>query len=243
MKKIETIFERYEIKYKITETEKTQILATLAPYMRLDQYGRTAIRNLYLDTDDFRMIRRSIEKPIYKEKLRLRCYEQVTAERNVFVELKKKYQSVVYKRRLALAEGEIMDALQRGLPLPVRSQIGEEIEYVRQFYGNLKPRVFLSYEREAYYAIDGTDLRITFDDNVLYRRNDLSLTKPPYGTSILEQGYILMEIKTSRAIPLWLTEILTKLKIFKTSFSKYGTAYADMMKQGNKGEQYYAEVI
>ncbi len=243
MGKIETVFQRYEIKYKITAEQKRRILQVIAPYMKLDKYGRTTIRNLYYDTDDFRLVRHSIEKPVYKEKLRLRSYEQATPTKTVFLELKKKYDSVVYKRRLTLTESEAMQAFAAQQPLPVRSQIGDEIEYFRSYYRGIQPKVFLSYEREAYYSLDKSDFRITFDDNILYRSEDLSLTIPPYGTPILEEGYALMEIKTSGAIPLWLTAVLTELKLFKTSFSKYGTAYEDMMKKQTKGEENYARVI
>ncbi len=243
MGNVQTVFERYEIKYKITAEQKKSILAAIAPYMQLDKYGRTTIRNIYFDTENFRLVRRSIEKPVYKEKLRLRCYEQVTAEKKVFLELKKKYKSVVYKRRLTLTEGEAMQAFRQGEVLPVHSQIGEEIEYVRQYYRDLKPRVFLSYEREAYYAVDKSDFRMTFDENILYRQEDLSLTIPPYGNPLLAAGEALMEIKTSGAIPLWLTKVLTELKIYKTSFSKYGMAYQQIMTKSQEGEEKYARVI
>ncbi len=237
------IFKRYEIKYKITQAQKWEILAAIAPYMRMDKYGRTTIRNVYLDTDDYRLIRRSLERPLYKEKLRLRSYEQASPQKQVFLELKKKYDGVVYKRRLCLSEGAATEAFAKNLPLPVRTQIGDEIEYFRNYYGDLKPSVFLSYEREAYYSLDSSDFRITFDENILYRNTDLSLEIPPYGTPVLERGYTLMEIKTSGAIPLWLTAVLTRLRIFKTSFSKYGRAYEDIIRRKMEGDTQYGKVI
>ncbi len=239
---LQTVFKRYEIKYMVTEQQKGIILAAISAFMKLDKYGRTTIRNIYFDTDNFRLIRRSIEKPIYKEKLRVRSYSLTTPDSKVFVELKKKYKSVVYKRRLVLPESEVMTAFENNTPLPVQSQIGDEIEYFREYYGELKPQVFLSYEREAYYSLDNSDFRITFDDNIMYRRDDLSLCSPPRGKSILEEGLVLMEVKTSGAIPLWLTKVLTENRIFKTSFSKYGTAYADMVKNKmiSKGVYTYA---
>ncbi len=227
--KYQNTFKRYEIKYILTLAQKQAVLASMAPYMKLDKYGRTTIRNIYFDTDSFRLIRRSIEKPVYKEKLRLRSYSLATPDSDIFVELKKKYKSVVYKRRLVLPESEVMNAFIGGAPLPVKTQIGDEIEYFREYYGELKPKVFLSYEREAYYSCDGSDFRVTFDDNILYRTDELCLCSPPSGKAILREGIVLMEIKTSSAIPLWLTHTLSENKIFKTSFSKYGTAYADMV--------------
>ena len=98
----QTVFKRYELKYMLTLEQKEKILQVMANYMKLDKYGRTTIRNIYFDTDNYRLIRRSIEKPAYKEKIRIRSYSQATADSTVFVELKKKYQKVVYKRRLPL---------------------------------------------------------------------------------------------------------------------------------------------
>ncbi len=238
--KYQNTFKRYEMKYILTHAQKEAVLTAMTPYMKLDKYGRTTIRNIYFDTNNFRLIRRSVEKPVYKEKLRLRSYSLATPESNIFVELKKKYKSVVYKRRLVLSERTVMDAFLGGKPLPVKTQIGNEIEYFREYYGELKPKVFLSYEREAFHSYDSSDFRITFDDNILYRTNDLSLCSLPGGKSILGEGLVLMEIKTSGAIPLWLTHTLTENKNFKTSFSKYGTAYADMIIHANKGVFIYA---
>ncbi len=228
--KFQSTFKRYELKYLLTGAQKEAVLAAVKPYMLLDNYGRTTIRNIYFDTDNFRLIRRSIEKPVYKEKLRLRSYSLCLPESNIFVELKKKYESVVYKRRLTLPENEVMAAFKDGTPLPVKSQIGDEIEYFREYYGKLMPKVFLTYEREAFYSLDGSDFRITFDDNILYRTDDITLCSPPGGKAILRDELVLMEVKTSGALPLWLTGVLTKNSVFKTSFSKYGTAYADIIK-------------
>ncbi len=237
---LQTVFKRYEIKYMVTNEQKEIILSAISPYMRLDKYGRTTIRNIYFDTDNFRLIRRSIEKPVYKEKLRVRSYSLATPESKVFVELKKKYKSVVYKRRLVLPEGDVMAAFENGTPLPVHSQIGDEIQYFREYYGDLKPKVFLSYEREAFYSLDGSAFRVTFDDNIMYRTDNLTLCSLPQGVPLLEEGKVLMEIKTSGAMPLWLTHVLSENRIFKTSFSKYGTAYADMLANINKGAFTYA---
>ena len=192
--------------------------------MVLDEYGRTTIRNVYFDTDNFRLIRRSLEHPIYKEKLRVRSYKKVGSEEPVFVELKKKYDGVVYKRRLALPEKEAMQWL-RGGTCSQPCQISREIDYFMQYYGSLQPRVFLSYEREAYFCRDGGDFRITFDNHILCRRRELSLTTNVGGTPILPPDKVLMEVKTSGGIPLWLTQVLTREGIFKTAFSKYGSAY------------------
>ncbi len=233
-------FERYELKYLLTRQEKEEIMKTMKPYMELDAYGRTTIRNIYFDTDTFRLIRHSLEKPVYKEKLRIRSYSQVHTEEPVFVEIKKKYKSVVYKRRLQLPEGVVMESFQKGKSLPVHSQIGAEIQYFRDYYKNLIPAVFLSYEREAYYALDGSDFRVTFDENILYRREDFSLGSEIYGIPIIGSHQTLMELKTSGGIPLWMGQALTKHHLYKTSFSKYGCAYQRMLtKQRDTGGYKY----
>ncbi|MBQ8616614.1 MAG: polyphosphate polymerase domain-containing protein [Clostridia bacterium] len=226
---VQTVFKRYELKYMLTLEQKERILQAMAPHMALDQYGRTIIRNVYFDTDTYRLIRRSIEKPAYKEKLRIRSYRQVEAESPVFVELKKKYRHVVYKRRVALPEMEAMQWVAGEKHCGLQSQICDEIDYFIQYYQTLHPVVFLSYEREAFYARDGSDFRVTFDDHILCREKDLSLESPIYGTPILPEGEVLMEIKCSGGIPLWMTHILTQEHIYKTSFSKYGTAYEKMI--------------
>lgn len=222
-------FKRYEIKYLLTPRQKGAILLAMKPYMKLDSYGRTTIRNVYYDTDTYRLIRRSLEKPAYKEKLRIRSYQTAAPDDPVFVELKKKYKSVVYKRRLTLPEIQVRESFQNGSPLPVRSQIADEIEYFRSYYEGLRPTVFLSYEREAFYALDGSDFRVTFDENILYREEDLSLGSETYGTPLLEKGQTLMEIKTAGGLPLWMSRELNQLRVFRTSFSKYGLAYRRMM--------------
>lgn len=221
----QTVFRRYELKYLLTLPQKETIMRAMEPYMALDDYGRTTIRNIYFDTPTYRLIRRSIEKPFYKEKLRVRSYEQAHPDSTVFVELKKKYDSIVYKRRISLFEHEAMQWLAQDIPLPRNSQIAREIEYFKGHYDMLFPAVFLSYEREAYYAKDGSDFRITFDDKILARCENVSLTAEVYGSSLLEEGMALMEIKCSGGIPLWLTHVLSRERIYRTAFSKYGVAY------------------
>ena len=221
----QNIFKRYELKYMLTKEQKERLLQGMKPYMSIDKYGRDTIRNIYFDTNNYRLIRHSIEKPIYKEKLRIRSYRLAQPDTPVYVELKKKYNSVVYKRRISLPQKTAMDWICSGSHDIPTSQITREIEYFRTYYETLHPVVFLSYEREAFYSLDGSDFRVTFDDNVLVRQDNLSLEYEAGGQSILEEGKVLMEIKTSGGIPLWMTRLLSEEKIYKTSFSKYGTAY------------------
>ena len=225
----QTVFKRYELKYMLMLEQKEKILKAMSTYMELDKYGRTTIRNIYLDTDNYRLIRRSIEKPVYKEKIRIRSYAQATADSTVFVELKKKYEKVVYKRRLPLCEADAMAWVCREKVCPFDTQISREIDYYIDFYGKLNPTVFLSYEREAYYDKGGGDFRVTFDDNILCRQTDVNLCSTTYGTPILPDGKVLMELKCSGGIPLWMVDVLSHEHIYKTSFSKYGTAYSTLI--------------
>ena len=225
----QTVFKRYELKYMLTVQQKDKIIEAIKPYMELDRYGRTTIRNLYFDTDTYLLIRRSIEKPEYKEKLRIRSYERADADSTVFVELKKKYKSVVYKRRISLLQQEAIWWISKEKHCSKNTQISAEVDYFLDYYKTLKPTVFLSYEREAFYSKDSSDFRITFDDDILFRQENLSLDSDVYGTPLLPKGIVLMEIKCSGGIPLWLTEILSEEHIYKTSFSKYGTAYRNFI--------------
>ena len=236
----QTVFQRYELKYLLTQEQKKKVLQAMAPYMELDQYGRTTIRNLYFDTGNYRLARHSIEKPSYKEKLRVRSYSQADPESPVFVELKKKYRNVVYKRRIALPEKEAMEWLQGG-SCSQDVQISREVDYFLSYYRNLTPVVFLSYEREAFFSEERPDFRVTFDERILCRQEELSLEAEVYGTELLPEDVTLMEIKCAGGIPLWMTHVLSEERIYKTSFSKYGTAYQSMIYPGLV-QPVYAEV-
>ncbi len=227
--KYQSVFQRYEYKYLITREQKEHIVRQAAEYMSHDRYGKSTVRNIYFDTDDYRLIRHSIEKPIYKEKLRIRSYCRVDDTGEVFVELKKKYDDVVYKRRLSMPECDALKWIARSIPSPKQSQIASEIEYFVNFYKPLSPKMFISYEREAFYAKDGSGFRMTFDESILCRRDDLSLESDAYGADILPDGKVLMELKCIGGIPIWMTRLLTELKIYKTPFSKYGIAYTTLI--------------
>ncbi len=220
----QSVFKRIETKYIINEEQKRKIIERMSPYMAIDSYGKTTIRNLYFDTPDYRLIRTSLEKPIYKEKLRVRSYRCVSDDDKVFVELKKKFDHVVYKRRLALSYDETMKWLM-GECESDGSQISREIDYFLKFYGELAPAVFLSYDREAFYSFDESGFRVTFDSNILCRKDNLSLGADSYGLPVLDEDKYVMEIKCGGGMPLWMASALSDGKIYKTSFSKYGEAY------------------
>ena len=212
-----SIFKRYELKYLLTAEQKELILSSISPYISPDSYGNTTIRNIYYDTDSFTLIRKSIEKPVYKEKLRIRSYKQLSPGGTAFVELKKKYKGIVYKRRVTMAEDEAENWITGADIPPLDTQIKREIEYFRSFYKTLRPAVYLSYDREAFFSKEDDSFRVTFDQNILYRQNDLTLCSPAYGSKIIDDGQCLMEIKCGGGMPLWMTSVLTENKIFKTS--------------------------
>ena len=237
MKK-ETVFQRYEFKYLLTRNQQARLLSAAGDRLRLDAYSHSSIRNLYLDTPDFRLIRRSLEKPVYKEKLRLRSYSRAEGDTPVFMELKKKYRSIVYKRRLTLPHEQALNCLTQDCSWP-ETQIGREIGYSMRFYPDLAPRVFLSYERDSWLAPE-SGLRVTFDDAIRFRTEALTLDSDPWGTPLLGPDQMLMELKAPGAIPLWMVHLLTELSLYKASFSKYGTAYQILLEQERKGVKRYA---
>ncbi len=218
-------FKRCEMKYLITKTQYMQMKIAMDAHMQLDNFGKHTVHSIYMDTHDYLLIRRSIEKPCYKEKLRIRGYNSVLAGDKVFIELKKKFKGTVYKRRTAMTQKGAMNYV-GGKALPeIRNQIVNEIDYFLDFYGNLVPAMMISCDREAFFCKSGTDLRITFDQNILARDYDLDISKGAYGHEILDTNYLILEVKTSLGLPMWLLDFFSQNEIYKTSFSKYGTAY------------------
>ena len=234
--KIQTNFNRYETKYLITAEQQKRILDAIKEHIKADEYGKSTICNIYYDTPDSLLIRRSLESPIYKEKLRLRSYGVPNKKTPVFFEIKKKYDSVVYKRRIVTTQSGANAFINK--TATQNTQIANEIKYFIDRYRTLEPAVYISYEREAFYDKSDDSFRITFDKNILWRDYDLELSKGVYGTPILGRNQALMEVKCGGAIPLWFTKVLTENGIFKNSFSKYGRAYQAI--QSTKGGKKYA---
>lgn len=232
-------FQRYEYKYLLTLSQQRALMIAMEGNMVPDAYSHSSIRNLYLDTPDYRLIRRSLERPVYKEKLRVRSYGRAEDGDKVFVELKKKYCSVVYKRRISIPQDRALACLARTEPWP-ESQIGAELAYAVDFYQTLRPSVFLSYERDAFHGTEDPDFRVTFDTEIRYRQEELTLDSDTWGTPILPPGQVLMELKVAGGLPIWMAHALSQQGIFKTSFSKYGAAYQNILLAGQKGEQKYA---
>ena len=227
-------FERRELKYRITDAQRAALEAAFGARMVPDEHGESTICNRSYDTADYRLIRASLEKPAYKEKLRLRSYGVTEPGGEVFLELKKKYKGIVYKRRITLPEDAAGEFIAGRAPLGKHGQIGREIEYFTAFYAPLLPAVHLSYERSAWFSREDRDLRITFDKNIRFRQEDVSLTLPAGGRRILPEGESLMEIKAAAALPLWLVSELDTLGIYQSTFSKYGEAYKAILAGAQK---------
>lgn len=224
--KIEDTFQRTEKKYLLTEWQWQQLKKVLEPHMELDVYGLYTICNIYYDTNSYELIRNSLEKPVYKEKLRLRSYGIPSQDSKVFLEIKKKYQGIVYKRRIALLLNSALNYLKKGI-VPKEEynhQIFSEIDYFIHFY-RPKPVLYLAYDRIAYAGKEDSHLRLTVDRNIRSREEELSLEAGDHGKLLLSPEERLVEIKTSKAFPIWLARSLNELKIYPTSFSKYGAVY------------------
>lgn len=242
-------FERKEVKYRLNAAQHRAVLEALEGRMAADEYGRTRITSLYMDTPRRDLIARSLEKPLYKEKLRVRWYGTPKSSERVYVEVKKKYKGIVYKRRVgcsnaasqaylvgrmpyedACARFPLADAAQQEESLTSHSlQIAREIDQFVARYGNLRPSMYIVCERTAYAPLPGgeaDDLRITFDTGIAYR--DVlqagDRTRSSYHP-LLGLGEAIMEIKTAGAFPLWLVDALNGCESYPSSFSKYGAAY------------------
>lgn len=224
MKKTKFTFQRYEKKYLLSRETYLALWQELEAYVEPDIFFQSTVCSVYYDWADFRLIRHSLEKPVYKEKLRLRSYNVPGPEDQVFVELKKKFQGVVYKRRVALPAVEAEAWLAGRAPAPEQSQISREIDWFLKT-NPVSPRVLIACDRRAYVAREDKELRITFDSSIRWRETELSLTAGDQGQELLADGQVLMEIKLPEAAPLWLAGLLSRLEIFPQGFSKYGQCY------------------
>jgi len=230
------VMKRYELKYLLNPQQEAMLRKGLEGHMQIDDFGLTSIASLYYDTPDYRLIRISTEKPLFKEKIRLRSYGLATEQSPVFLELKRKAYGVVYKRRVQTTIPLVEKFFDRQGDICAGGQINREITTFRDFYDTLVPSCLIIYDRTAYFEPDG-DLRLTIDYNPRYRVEELNLTSSMDGIPLLPEGWSILEIKVQDAMPLWLASILSEAKIYKTSFSKYGEAYrqqlANLNRKGN----------
>ncbi len=230
MSELQSCFKRYEKKYLLTQEQYHAMKRGMASYMKADEHPQYTICNIYYDTEHFDLIRASLEMPVYKEKLRLRSYGVPGDLDPVFVEVKKKFDGVVYKRRITM---EAQDAVQylQGAQDGDGSQISREIDWFLKYY-QPEPKVFIAYDREAYAAADGGELRITFDTGLRVRSDYVDLRYGDYGVPLMDSSLVLMEIKIPGTAPLWLAQLLSSKNIFPASFSKYGTYYKQFVLGG-----------
>lgn len=234
-----TTFKRKEVKYLLTYGQRAMLEDLMQTHMSPDSFGKSTIMNIYYDTDNKELIRHSMEKPVYKEKLRVRSYGTATPETTVFVELKKKYKGIVYKRRVSMSQQDAKLWLEQDELPPKDTQIIREIDYFTHTHP-LKPSVMLSYQREAFFGKEDSEFRMTFDDAILWRDFDICLCKGAYGKAILPNGMQLLEVKAAMGMPMWLTRFFSENNIFKTSYSKYGNAYTAMMQKGLEERSKYS---
>ncbi len=218
------VFNRIEKKYLMPKSIYEALRRKLEPYMEMDEYGLHTICNLYYDTPDSLLIRRSIEKPVYKEKIRLRCYGIPTLDSKAFLEIKKKYKKVVNKRRVQLPLREAYAYVEQGISPSKENQITREIDCFLQRYPLVRS-CYLAYDRIALFGKDDSEIRVTFDLRIRSRRLDMGLERGDKGDLLLPEGFILMETKVMGATPLWFARILSELKLYPLSFSKYGNLY------------------
>jgi len=228
---MQNIFRRREKKYLISSEHGATLQKLIGCYTTVDQEGEYLIRDLYYDTANWDIISKSIEKPSYKEKLRLRLYGECNSESQGFLEMKRKYGDIVYKRRIAFPLGELKDRCVQEIVSEVDSQISREIDYFLRI-NPVSERIHIAYKRTAYNGIEDKGLRITFDRDIVFHLSSLNSSYfSKYNDcqiesrQIIEQNQVLMEIKTEDAIPLWLTSALSKNNIFPVSFSKFGVCY------------------
>ena len=226
----QSVFKRKETKYVISDKEMEELLSLIEDNLVPDYYFESDITSTYYDTPGYEIIEHSLSKPKFKEKLRVRTYGKDT----VFVELKKKFNGIVYKRRIEMTpaaakawmSGEMgfADAVEAyGSPEEYGyrpRQISREVDAYVASYDELSPSMEIHARRFSYHGKDDATMRITFDTEIGYvdlRGGDGQLTS-------LIDG-IVMEIKVADAYPMWLVDALSKLRIYPTSFSKYGNAY------------------
>ncbi len=216
-------FQRKETKYLLNQDEYDLLISKLNKYLVKDEYYKSNISNIYFDTYNDDLIRMSNDKPIYKEKVRLRSYGKVSLDSKVFLEVKKKYKGIVTKRRISVKLKDFYMYLNSGEMIE-NSQIMKEIDYLFKYY-NLVPKLLLAYDRESYKLINDQNIRITFDTNIRSRKEDLFLEMGSSGNLLFKEKTYLMEIKAMGSYPIYLVNILSKCNIYPISFSKYGSVY------------------
>ena len=220
------IFRRVEEKYFLSKEQAYNLLKEINTYIEKDKYYKSNILNIYFDNNNDEILIRSGDKPIYKDKIRLRSYSIPTLKDDVFLEIKSKYNGVTGKRRIRMKLSDFYNYINNNEIK--NTQIMNEIDYLFKYY-DLKPSYFVGYDRLSYKGKDNEGLRITLDSNLRSRTSNLNLEQGDYGDLFFDDDRLIMEIKTLNSIPLWLTSALSKFKIYPISFSKVGEIYKKEM--------------
>lgn len=230
------IFRRVEKKYILDKKQYNKLMLTINKYLEPDEYGKSTICNIYFDTNNYDLISHSIEKPYHKEKIRLRSYNVPDFKSKVYLEIKRKTDGIVGKRRIEMELLEFNNYMRNiSLVKNKNMQIKKELDYYFKKY-NLEKKMYISYDRDAYYDKNDKDFRVTIDSNILARQYNLDLDKGVYGINILDPEKYVMEIKTLGAIPIWFVKVLNEFKISPCGFSKYGEAYTQLVLKANNYE-------
>lgn len=226
-------FKRYERKYLIDKATAQSFLSLISSRLSYDAFcvggKKYRIYNIYFDTDDFAIIRESVSKPAFKEKARFRAYDNYAETGKGFLEIKRKINGVVVKRRIALSEPDAIDFVKSGiLPHDAECQMSRELD--RYFKCNdVSPKAYISYDRMAFFCADDNNIRVTFDDNILYRTQNVSIEAGDGGVALLPPDLCILELKFAEAMPLWLANALSECRIYPHSFSKYGNVYKQII--------------
>lgn len=226
MMKLKKVFQRKETKYLLTQNQFNGFFQELTKQMSVDEFGKHTILSLYFDTPDYRFIQHSMDKPKYKEKFRVRSYGVPNEDQLVFLEIKKKVKGIVYKRRLPLSYSDYRTWLATGnFPADNDLQIAQEINWLFSRHGDLQPKVLIAYDRLSLFGNEEEEFRVTFDQNIRYRTQELALEKGSSGALVAPEIDFLMEVKALGAYPLWFVQLLNDYDIRKGSFSKYAETY------------------
>ncbi len=215
------IFRRTEIKYILSEEKIKSLMWLIEPYLKKDQYFKSTNCSVYYDSKNRYLAIHSLEKPLYKEKVRIRSYGVPKPDDIVFLEIKKKYKGIGSKRRIPIKLSDLNNYLKTGRLDSNSEIIKAELDTCFKRY-NLKPTMFLAYDRTSYCDKDDPTFRVTFDRNVRSRNTNLSLEKGDFGKQFFKNGEVVMEVKALERFPFYFVHALSKLKIYPASFSKYG---------------------
>lgn len=215
------VFKRTEIKYLVSEKQVQELMWLIEPYLKKDEYFKGTNCSVYYDDENRYLAIHSLEKPLYKEKIRIRSYGVPRLNDTVFLEIKKKFNGIGSKRRIPVKLADFYEYEKTGKLTTNSPIIKAELDECFKRY-HLKPTMYLAYDRTSYCGKDDPSFRLTFDRNVRSRNNDLRLEAGDHGKKFFENNEVVMEVKAINRYPLFFVHALSKLKIYPASFSKYG---------------------